>query len=171
MQYNVKVLNYADNRQQLRLYSYDIINDFREETKKRKKEVRDRTKQEEDHILEVSKNRTINTIYELSRSNHWDYFITMTFNPQRVNSYDLDDCYDCIKKYLQFIRRNYCKDLIYLVVPEKHISGRYHLHGLIGNAENIPKTIANHNGIDLKDNQGRIIYNLPDYIYGFQLQQ
>lgn len=76
--------------------------------------------------------RAQQSIYDLARSNvHlWDWFVTLTFDPARVDRQDYRDCMSRVR-YLgdQLTRRG----SVYLFVPEFHKDGKsYHFHGLVG---------------------------------------
>ena len=109
MVYNCKVFCYANNKQQIRFYSNDIhVNDCITEMIQEKRSITKSVKK--DNNIEsdkefsalVSQKRTINEIYNITRSNSWDYFITLTFNPQRVNRYDFDTVVEAAGKYFNF---------------------------------------------------------------------
>lgn len=171
MVYNCKVLEYAENRAQLRFYPQEIhVNDSISskisDKIQQSKELNEKQGIESDKEKsnKNSLNRTIKTIYEITRSNVWDYFITFTFNPERINRQNYDDCLKACKNYLDFIKRNYCRDLKYICIPEFHPSDgvSYHFHGLLGNCDNLPTVESG-----IFDKKGRVIYNLPNYIYGW----
>lgn len=75
--------------------------------------------------------RARSTIYELALCNEWQWFVTLTLDKQKYNRYDLAKY---IKDFGQFIR-DYKKKtnnaVKYLLVPEHHKDGAWHLHGLI----------------------------------------
>lgn len=48
-------------------------------------------KNDSDRSKSVSLNRTKNMVYYLARSNIWDWFVTLTFNPEFVDSFNYDD--------------------------------------------------------------------------------
>lgn len=119
--------------------------------------------------------RTINRLYELSRSNEWEWFLTFTFN-ESVNRYDYDECSRKLRQWLNNMQKRYSKDLKYLVVPEKHKSGAWHFHGLFSNMGNIKMAIAVNNDkgspyykdkLRVSYPDGDFIYNLQNYKYGF----
>lgn len=109
-----------------------------------------------------STSRTINSIYQLTRSNYWEYFLTLTFNPDKVNSFDYDEVSKKLSKWINHFKERYAPDLKYILVPELHKSGRIHFHGLLAN-------IGNAQLIDSgkTDNKGNVIYNLGNYKLGF----
>jgi len=108
--------------------------------------------------------RAINTIYELARSNHFDWFITLTFDKAKVNRYDYDCCADAIKHFTDILRK---RGNQWLLVPEQHKDGAYHFHGLVSGNLPLSPAIHEETGELLRDNHGRQIYNLDIYHYGF----
>ena len=75
-------------------------------------------------------------VFELAICNDFEYFITLTINKEKLDRYELKEY---IKKLGQFIR-NYRRDfevnIQYLLIPEKHKDGAWHMHGLV---KGIPK--------------------------------
>lgn len=113
--------------------------------------------------LQVALNRSKQNLIGILRANVWDYFITFTFNPRKVNSDNYEEV--CLKagKYMHNLRQNYCPDLKYVLVPELHKNGEhYHLHGVIGNADGLKLRVSGK-----YDKHGRIIYNIPSWEYGW----
>lgn len=102
--------------------------------------------------------------YALSNSFRW--FVTLTFNPEKVNSSDYETAKNILLKWCRRMRDRY-KRFDYMLIPELHKSGAVHFHGLLGDipacfveAVN-PKTgntIIRHN---------RQVYNLTEWEYGF----
>lgn len=111
--------------------------------------------------IKSSMGRSINKICGISRSNVWDWFITLTFNPEKVNSFDYDECVKRLSVWLNH-RRSDSPSLKYLIVPEKHKSGRYHFHGLLADCGGIVFTDSG-----FKDSRGNQIYNIGSYRLGF----
>ena len=91
---------------------------------KEKNIKKDPGESDRERSLVVSQNRTLNKIYEISRSNDWDYFLTLTFNPEKVNSYDYEEVTKKLSQWIKNMKRKYAPDLKYLLVPERHKSGR-----------------------------------------------
>ena len=48
----------------------------------------DRTEEQEEHCKKVSLSSTKNRIYNISRSNVWEWFITLTFDREKTDSSD-----------------------------------------------------------------------------------
>ncbi len=70
---------------------------------------------DKDRSIISSLNRTVNKIYEYARSNHWEYFVTLTFN-SNIDRYDYDECSKSVKSFLDDIRRNN-RNVRYVLVP------------------------------------------------------
>lgn len=109
-----------------------------------------------------SMNRAKNKIYELARANEWEWFFTLTFNPQIVDSTCYDRVKNIVSEYFHSMRKRYSKDLKYLVVPELHTDGKkYHFHGVMSNVGNMPVSNSGH------IHKGKIVYNLQTWHFGF----
>lgn len=106
--------------------------------------------------------RTKNSIYYLARSGCWDWFLTLTLSPDKVDRYNLVECSRKLRKWLNHFKERKCPDMYYLIVPEQHKDGAWHFHGLIGGCSNLSMVDSGH-----KDNGGSIIYNWSDYKLGF----
>lgn len=110
--------------------------------------------------------RAIQQVFDYSSSNDWDLFITLTFDPSKVDSYDYNQCSLAMQSFTRYLRDLNCS---YLLVPEQHKSGRYHFHGLLKYREGrcpilVPAHDKNGNLLFQGDTQ---IYNLPRYQLGF----
>lgn len=166
MKYNVCIYHYLGEKQ-IRIYdkfinnSADIDNDIKEIYKEDKKK-KENKKVDSDRSLDNSQNRTINKIYEITRSNKWEYFITLTFSSEVVNRYDYSSITKLLHNWIMNIKNNYARDLKYIIVPEKHKDGAFHFHGLISDIGNLK---LKDSGLKTKD--GDIIYNIESYKLGF----
>lgn len=119
-------------------------------------------------------NRTIQSIYEVSRANEWNYFLTLTFDPKIIDNTDYDLITKKVSKWLNNLRTRYAPDLKYLLVPELHKDGKkYHFHGLLSNIGNLKLIHSGKVSVgkyikDFKDfPNGDVIYNLENWKYGF----
>ena len=178
--YNTKIITYANGEQQLILYNWGIREGFEVGVKSPKRDLKELArkefekndelsmfkiadlKREYDDNIKKSGNRAKNKIYQLSRANDWEYFITLTFDKRYVDRYDYNDCVDKLKKWINKIKKTYAKDLKYIVVPELHKDGAFHFHGLIAD---IGEMKMKNSGKKLKN--GNIIYNIVGYNLGF----
>lgn len=100
-------------------------------------------------------------VYDIARSNCWDWFFTFTFNPAKTDRYDYDACVKRFSKWLNNARRT-CPDMVYLVVPEQHKDGAYHFHGLFSAVDGLKMVDSGRN-----DASGNRIYNIGSYHWGF----
>ena len=78
-------------------------------------------------------------IYKLACNNKpWDYFVTFTFNSDKVDRYNFSEVSKKLSKWIDNIKQKYgCKDMGYIIVPEKHKDGAWHFHGLFKNCDNL----------------------------------
>lgn len=79
--------------------------------------------------LHSSISRAKRVILEIALCNQWDYFCTFTLS----SKYDRFDLHSWYKEFSQFIRdqrKKYKKEIAYLLVPETHQDGAWHIHGL-----------------------------------------
>ena len=164
--HNVRIYNYLGG-QQIRIYKKPVgrcadIWDDVESTKQKKDKDKKKGVKDEERSNVVSRNRTIQKVYEVTRSNMWEWFITLTFNPEKVNSFDYAEVSKILSKWLNHLKERYAPDLKYSIVPELHKSGRYHFHGLIADTGNMIFEDSGH-----KTFGGETIYNLGNYKLGF----
>ena len=115
----------------------------------------------EKHSVESSYKRTKQSIYSVVRANTWEYFVTLTFNREKVVASDYDEVRRHINSFLTYAR-TLAPDLKYIFIPELHKDGKnYHIHGLvadIGNLQLIDSGVVQN---------GKKIYNLAQYKKGF----
>ena len=112
------------------------------------------------HSLCESLRRTRAMVYNYSLANDWDWFVTLTFDPQKVDRYNYSDCAKKLKNFIDVTRRK-CPGLKYLFVPELHKDGAFHFHGLIACCDGLAFTDP---GVK---HGSRKVYNIPGYRYGF----
>lgn len=123
----------------------------------------DRTTEQEEHAKQVSLSRTKNAIYNIARSNTWDWFITLTFDRNKTDSSDYDMIVYKLHIFLNNLQKRKCPDMKYLIVPELHEDKEhYHCHGLVSGIDNMKFCFSGH-----FDKSGTPIYNILDWKYGF----
>lgn len=178
--YNVKSIVYPNGDIQVRRYSKALVqrekneyeeNDNLEISPFDGRLVRvvddfDKVRQKKHHASEEenrtrSFNRTKQKIYEYARCTKWEKFITLTFNQEKVDRYDFDECSRIARKWLNNQRRN-APDLQYLLVPEFHKDGAIHFHGLLARTGNMKFVDS---GKRTKEKQ--TIYNMSAWKNGF----
>lgn len=171
MSYNFKVWNFGNGKKQIRIYNNSVKTDFEREKEEIEEELEleynpfTGTYEKIEKVVDtersqiVSNNRAKQKIYELARSNEWEYFLTLTFAEDRYN-YEL--LTKKLSKWLNNIKTNYAPDMKYIFVPELHKDGALHFHGIVSNIGNLPLVDSGH-----KDKNGNIIYNINCYKMGF----
>lgn len=122
-----------------------------------------RTEEEEKHCINVSLSATKNRIYNIARSNIWDWFITLTFDRTRTDASEYDMIVNRLTIFLNHLRERKCPNLLYLIVPELHADQKhYHFHGLISGAEGMHFSYSGK-----EDKTGNPIFNIRDWSWGF----
>ena len=96
----------------------------------------------------------------------WEYFITLTFDFRNRGEYSHDKAIELLSKWLDN-QRHQNKNMVYLLVPEFHKSGRLHFHGLVAHVSTWKFEEARHPSGRLIKQNGVQIYNLINYELGF----
>lgn len=63
--------------------------------------------------------------------NDWQFFTTFTLDKQKYNRYDLSTWKKDFSQYLRNTKRVKGLDIKYLLIPEPHKDGAWHMHGLM----------------------------------------
>lgn len=108
--------------------------------------------------------RAVQTVYNIAKSNDFRWFVTFTFNPDMVDSFDYDACVAVLRRWMDCNRK---RGLMWLIVPEQHKSGRYHFHALVSGDLKLVNAVNPRTGMPMLDKSGRPIYNVGDYDWGF----
>ena len=113
------------------------------------------------HTKRSNTSRAKNKVYDLVQSNQWEWFITLTFDPEKINRTDYDECSKAVKYFIDETRRISNGNFKYIGLPEYHADGvSFHFHFLFSG---IPS-----NCFILADNTSNDeIYNLGTYTFGF----
>lgn len=166
MLYNVRKKEFPDGTKQ---YMWHEIKDDVGYSLPPKAEQEEEEKQsvpDKERSQRVSRSRAVQAVYDICLSNVWTWFLTLTFDPERVDSFDYDICIDAIHL---FCRMLYKRGIQYVIVPEQHESGRWHFHGLLFDVGRCLPVSQSYDkrGRPRLDAQGRQVYNCPIYDYGF----
>ena len=113
------------------------------------------------YSLMSSYNRTRSALYSYARQCNWEYFVTFTFSKTKIDRYDFTACMSKVRVWFNNTRQRKAIDLKYLIVPEQHKDGAWHVHGLIASVGNIEFSDSG------KRYKGQIIYNLTGWKNGF----
>lgn len=116
--------------------------------------------------------RTRSIIWELSMCNEFEYFVTFTLNKNKMDRYDLDDFILKLGQFIRDYRKSRNSDIQYLLVPEKHKDGAWHMHGLmrgIKPEDLVPFTLHDKIPVKIKNliRAGRTICNWSNYAEKF----
>lgn len=87
-----------------------------------------------DEKLSNNLSRAKNTVREYALCNPWDYWCTFTIDPQKYDRHNLDAFMRDFAKFLNNYNSYNCPQeykVKYLLVPEQHKDGAWHLHGFI----------------------------------------
>lgn len=96
---------------------------------KEKKFVVSRDKNKKKLTNNIARART--RIFEYAICNDFEYFITLTVNGDFLNRYDLKEYIKKLGQFIRDYRKKYNCNIQYLLIPEKHKDGAWHMHGLI----------------------------------------
>lgn len=70
-------------------------------------------------------------IYELAICNDWDYFCTFTIDKTKYDRYDLRKFHIDFTRMIRNLNRKDGYNIKYLLIPEMHKDGAWHMHGLL----------------------------------------
>lgn len=104
---------------------------------------------------------------ELALCNDWKWFATLTIAQNNFDRKNLEGYYGKFKEWLKYLRKKSGKTIPYLLVPEQHGDGSWHMHGFFNAdideflipfrtmkeaGENVPLKLVDHD-----------YYNWPSY--------
>ena len=71
-------------------------------------------------------------INELALCNPWDYFVTLTIDKSKYDRYNLKIYYHDFAEFIHNLNKHRSKEnkIKYLLIPEMHKDGAWHMHGL-----------------------------------------
>lgn len=75
--------------------------------------------------------RAKSKVRELAFCNEWEYFVTLTLDGTKQDRHDLDGYIKDLGVWIGNYNKKYRTKLVYLLIPEQHKDGAYHLHGLL----------------------------------------
>lgn len=159
MYYNVRVKRYPGGTVQYM---------FSERVKERGSTLQEERKRDGSSVERKkieNQSRRKQKIYDLARSNPFEWFVTLTFDPDKVDRFDYDSCSAALFDFthLLAVKGGYR----WVIVPEQHKNGAYHFHGLVSGDLNVVRALHPRTGEPLVDKSGRPVYNVLDYQAGF----
>lgn len=91
-----------------------------------------------DKKLDSSISRTRKIILDYALCNKWSYFCTFTLDKTKYNRFDLNKFRKDFSQWIRDQRKKYPGvDFKYLLIPEMHQDGAWHMHGLLGDISDV----------------------------------
>lgn len=75
--------------------------------------------------------RAKSKVLEYCLCNEFDYFVTLTIDKSKYDRYDFPKYYKALSKFLNNYNTNNNTKVQYVLIPEQHKDGAWHMHGLI----------------------------------------
>lgn len=108
---------------------------------------------------ESSIRRTRRTLHDYVKCNDFDLFVTFTFDPKKIDRYDMTMTYLKMRTWIHNqVRKD--PDFKYILVPEKHKDGAIHFHALMSGH---PFPLKKTNVIQ----ENKRVYNITAFRWGF----
>ena len=179
MIYNVKTIEYLDSLQ-IRTYRRPVTSSnkinipVKNPDSKEKEPKPERTSEQIEHSIRTSVNRTVGQIYMISRANKWEYFVTLTIDPKKLDNANFNLISEKLNIWTNNLKKRYAPNLKYILVPELHKDKtKWHFHGLFANIGKMPLAFSGKVCIGkfiydyVKKPFATKIYNIPLWKYGF----
>lgn len=171
--YNTTIKTYANGDKNIEFHSYSNSKGFpKQDGKGFNKLSKEEIEKSREHQRFKNLYRTKQTIIDLAYHNGiiepWEYFVTLTFDDEKVNAKDYNQVSESLAKWLNNMKHQN-PNMRYILAPEPHpTSGRIHFHGIFANVPKwaLKKARNPHSGRLIKRN-GLQIYNLENYKYGY----
>lgn len=109
-----------------------------------------------------ARRRARQAIYDITACNDFAWMCTLTFTPEKVNRYDVEEVY---KKISNWLRERVREGAIYIAVPELHKDGAIHLHALFSDQIAMLPSLDSR-GRQRKDKQGRLVFEIEKWKNG-----
>lgn len=191
MEHNLKIIEFSDGTIQFKAYDGVIRNKKKskklsaecsaehkepiiieatlEELIEKAKQTELELERKKEYSLRSSVSRTRSKIEQLARNGDFTHFVTLTYDPKKLNRYDYDECIKTFYVWLQNIKRN-APDIQALFVPEFHTKNAQideqgnetyaiHFHGLIGHIKGLELIFKTRR-------KGLNVYSLSDWHFG-----
>lgn len=109
--------------------------------------------------------RAKSMVLQYALCNDWDYFFTGTLDKRKFNRHNLDRFWIHLSQFVRDKRKAYGTQVSFLLVPEQHKDGAWHMHGLIsGIPESALRRFRPPEPQKLVDSE---YLNWPDYMQKF----
>lgn len=84
--------------------------------------------------LPAAISRARRVCFELALCNEWKWFVTLTISQANYDRKDLKTFYTRFKDWLKYQSKKLGKPIPYLLIPEQHGDGSWHMHGFFTDA-------------------------------------
>lgn len=141
---------------------------------------REKGKKSENADMVRSMRRARSNLRRLALANEFDYFVTLTLDPAKIDRYDPAAIMHTMNRWLDNMVRRH--GLRYILVPERHKDGALHFHGFFAGCGleatdsgtmDVPGAKKPKRPRSEAERErwlaegGRIVYNLPQWPLGF----
>ena len=130
--------------------------------------------EDEDKRFSQSISRSKARVFELASCNEFKYFCTFTQNKELRDRFDITKFRKDFAQYVRNLNRGRAEEdkIKYLLIPEQHKDGAWHLHGLLmglTNKELTPFKMSDKIPLKIKKQikSGEIVYNWRNYMQKF----
>lgn len=102
--------------------------------------------------LENNLSRAKSRVYEIALCNDFEWFVTLTLSPEKYDRYNLDAYKKDLGKFINNYNQRKGKDypVKYLLIPEMHKDGAWHMHGLLSGINPSDLEVNAHGYMDWK---------------------
>ena len=174
--HNTRIKEYPDGNYKVTLANKKVFKESGWECSNSKERI-SKPKDMTNETRSDSLHRTIEQIYDIILCNGFEYFVTLTIDPEKVDSKNPKEVYRKAHATLSNLVQRY--GVSYILIPELHKSGAIHFHGFMkGNltikdsgtvkarrCKPIKLETAKRYGIPL--DECKTVYNLPQWSWGF----
>ena len=84
-----------------------------------------------DEKLDNNLSRARQKVFEYAYCNEWDYYFTGTLDPKKYDRTDLPKFHKDLTLWFRHYKRKTGEKIRFLLVPEPHKDGCWHMHGLL----------------------------------------
>lgn len=84
-----------------------------------------------DSKLNNNLSRARSKVMELALCNPWEYWCTFTISPYKYDRYNLKVYKNAFSEFIHTLNRSRKVKIAYLLIPEMHADGAWHMHGFI----------------------------------------
>lgn len=81
--------------------------------------------------FDSSFSRARKNVFEKALCNPWDWFVTVTLDQSKMYRYDLRNFREKLSQFMRDMRKKYGSKIAFLLVPEPHSDGAWHMHGFL----------------------------------------